>query len=70
MKKYINLNSIKLSKSTVDFIHEHCEKNSLNPNAVYLYYSDNTDSVMVGFDDNISNHLVLNDTSWIPSSIH
>lgn len=63
MKKYINLNSIKIETNEIAKLKRYCIENDYDPYKMFVYYND---GIRVGFSNNISEHIKIDEQHWMP----
>lgn len=66
MKKYIDINTIKIKKNMVIFLKGFCKDKKYDPKNMFLYIKDNT-SLYVGFSNDEYMHIKIDDDSWVPT---
>lgn len=63
MKKYIDLNSIKISKKIITSIKERCKLENINTKDMFVHYDKN---IHIRFHNYDHFDLILNDEEWMP----
>lgn len=63
MKKFINMNTIKIEANEITKIKQYCVDNNFNPYDTYVYFQD---GIRIGFSGKDSNFIEVNEKNWMP----